>query len=954
MKHRVRNSYFIAQILLICMMLMPPLAFAPRTATLSVNPASGVITYPTYTINVIMSPVTSLWQVRFTLSYNDGIDDFLEVPTGGVELGDLFAGKAPLLSTGEYYLADSGISYLEVLIEMPGTETVTSLESKSIAKITFKLLDNAMPGMTSQLKLEWADATFYIGTGDPPYEYIDSKIGGISYGISFPQQGTVTVGYLVTTLTINAATAIVEMPVVLSSTIKDGGGNPLAGLSVDYYVDSVNIGSALTDDYGVSSISYTPLDVGTPLIKAEYAGGEKYARSSDTDTLTVSRRSTTLSLSVQSSIKVGDIVNLVATLKKDDEAMSGEVIKFYVNSVEKGSPPPTDASGTTSISHSFSSPGQYVISANFSGTLKYAPSSDATKRTVAMTRTSLTLIDGKDLIVTKVGSSVALNATLKDEGGNPIKDKLIDYYVNSQYVNSDFTDTSGFSSIIYTPSEASPSGGWKVEARYDGDLTYSSSVDTATIVVNKLTITLTLSVTPTTPVTIEQSIKMTTTLKDENKDPIKDQSINFLIYVGTRWTSIGNRTTDEKGNASMDYSPTTSGTLRVQAKYSGSTRYPATSSDIIDITVNKIRTTLALSIPTTTKVEQTVMISATLKDENQKTIPTVTVEYYLLTGGLEQAIGLAKTNQNGVASLPYTSTSVGAFQIKATYSESTKYLASSDTKELTVSSLTTTLTLEVPTTARVGDTITLGATLTDEEEKALRGVSIEYSIYSGGAWNKIGTAVTNASGMAIRDYTPSEAGTFLLSAEFKGDPTHADTTSQEVTLIVNKVQTTLTISLSNITTTIGTSIKISATLNDEDSQPIPRSSVYYQIFNEEDWISGEWTGIGSATTNLQGVASLYFQPTEAGTFRFRAVYEGDPKYGESTSEETNLEVTGGNPPGSPFDLGFLGDNQLTILDLLFWGIIILVFATLTIVVIRRKIKSSEKQTSIIRRQIEPL
>jgi len=285
MKPNAKNLFLLAQILLIFMVLVPPPVFATQTATLSVNPSSGVITYSTYTINIIISPVTDLWLVRLTLSFNNG-SDFLEVSTGGVELGDLFAGLEPDLSTGNYYISDTGLSYLEVLIEMPDNTTVTSSESKSLAKITFKLLENAMPGMTSWLKLEWADATFYTGIDPTPYEYIDSE-SGITL-----QSGTVTLDYLVTTLTASPATATVENPVPLSSTLKDGNGNPIAGLSVDYYVDSVAIGSALTNDFGISSISYTPSDVGIFTIKAEYVGklpDGKYAGSNDTATLTVNQ-----------------------------------------------------------------------------------------------------------------------------------------------------------------------------------------------------------------------------------------------------------------------------------------------------------------------------------------------------------------------------------------------------------------------------------------------------------------------------------------------------------------------------------------------------------------------------------------------------------------------------------------------------------------------------------------
>jgi len=939
MVSRTQKLLLTAQILLILTVFLPPTVLSARTVTLSVDPSSGAMTYPTYTINIIVSPVTELNSIHFMLSFNDGTD-FLDVPTGNVELGTLFAGKQPIFSTGIYHLSDTGLSYVNVLIEMPGNETVASAVSQSVAKITFKLLANAMPGMTSLLKLEWADAIFYVG-GTNPYEYIDS--GSIG-GITLPTPGTLTLDYLVTTLTINPAAATVEKPVTLSSTIKDGGGNPIASLSIGYYVDTMKIGSALTDDFGISSISYTPLNVGTFTIKAEYVGnllGGKYASSSDTDSLTVSKMSTTLSLTVQSSIKVNDEVDVAATLKKDGTIMVGSTVSFSALPPGGGwtsiGSDDTNSSGIAVVRYRFSSQGLYEIKAEYSGTPNYAPSSDTTTRMVSQTRTTIKLTAPP---TSKVDQQITFSATLKNETGAPLSGRLISFYVNTQLIDSAPTGIDGSASITYVPSEASPPEGWKVEARYAGDPTYSSSVDTVTIVVNKLATTLTFDVAPTT-IAIEDTTVMTVTLKDENTKAIPSASIDYYVKVETRWTKIDSKPTDGNGIASLDYSPTTTGTLLVKANYTGSSRYSFVESELTIITVNKLATSLSLSMPTTAKVEQTIMISATLDDENQKAIPTVTIEYFLLSEAQEQAIGSAKTDQTGVASIPYTLLSVGTFQIKATFSESAKYLASSNSRALTVNSLTTSLTVSKPATARVGDTIALAATLKDENQNALQGLAVEYFIYSGGTWNTIGAGpiATNSSGVATVDYTPSEAGTFRIRAEFGGDTKHLQTTSQEVTLTVNKVQTALTIILSNTTTTTQTSIKISATLMDEDDEPISRSNVYYQIFK-----AGEWTGIGSATTNLQGIASMYFQPTEAGTLRIKAVYNGDTKYTESTSEEASLEVTGA--PGSPLDLGFLTDDKLTVLDLLFWAIVMLAFSTLVIVAIRRKIKSTEKQTSV--------
>jgi len=99
---------------------------------------------------------------------------------------------------------------------------------------------------------------------------------------------------------------------------------------------------------------------------------------------------------------------------------------------------------------------------------------------------------------------------------------------------------------------------------------------------------------------------------------------------------------------------------------------------------------------------------------------------------------------------------------------------------------------------------------------------------------------------------------------------------------------------------------------------------------------------------LRGVASLDIQRSKAGTFQIRAVYTGNSKYAESTSEETTLEVTKG--ASKPFiDFGFLTDGKLTVLDFLFWGILIAAFSILFVFLLWRMVKSSmQTKTGAVR------
>jgi hypothetical protein len=923
---KIKSEYLIsvALVLLVTITLLsvPTRTFAAQTATLSVNPTSGVMAYPTYTTDVMITPVTNLNSIHFKLSFNNGTNNFLQVGMQDVKLGAIFAGQQLNMSVGIYHLTDTGLSYVDVLIDLNNNDTVNIAATQSIAIITFHLLPNVTPYVTSQLKLESADAVFYVG-GSNPFQYIDEKSGMTL------QSGTVTLGYLVTTLAMKSVTATVEKPTTISSTFNDGGGNPIQGELIHYYVNSQEIpGSPVTTDAnGVSSISYTPSDVGVFTMQASYIGNQpngKYASSSATVSITVNKRPTALSLNVPPSIKVGETQTFAATLEKDDGTpLSGQTINFSVNSGPIGAPT-TNASGTASIQYTFlSSPGTYIIKAEYAETAKYAGSSANVTRKTANIRTFLKLTITPQTGV-KVDHAITLSATLKDESNNPLNGRDIDYYVNSQIVGSGTTNPSGVSSFTYYPSEASPSQGWDVEAQYAGDGPYSSSTDTGSIVINKLGTTLTLIAAPTT-IAFGQTIIMTATLKDENTKAVSNSNLDYYIRTGNQWNKIGNKTTDANGVASLVYTLTTTGTLLAKANYTGDvSRYFGT--EYIDpdiITVLKLNTTLTLNMPNTTKVGQSIIIFATLKDQYQNAIQDVTIDYNILTGALEQSIGSAKTDQNGVASLPLTLNGAGIFQIRAEYIEGTEYKGISETESLTVNQLMTTLTLNTPTTAKVGDTLTLIAILKDENSAALGGMAVKYSVYLNGTWSAIGNVATNQSGIASRDYLTQGAGTVRFKVEFNGDNNHAQTSSQEASVAINKVLTTLAIGTSNSTTQVQTSIKISATLMDEDTQPIPRSDIYYEILE-----NNEWTSIGSRTTNFQGVATIDYQPDKAGTLIIRAVYNGDTKYASSTSEETNVTVI---------------ENTFNIY-LIFWVVLIAAFSILVVVFVSRKIKSAEKQT----------
>ena len=164
---RSKSSFVIflilSQLFLVAVLSVPNQALAEtQTPTLSINPLTSTIASSQFTFYVTVSQVQNLNAIHFVMSFNDD-PLFLDASSNGVVTGDLFAGKQPTITVGNYYLNRTERSYLNVLFELPGTQTVGSTGTKNVAVITFSLLPNALSGMKSGLNLDSADAIFIDG-----------------------------------------------------------------------------------------------------------------------------------------------------------------------------------------------------------------------------------------------------------------------------------------------------------------------------------------------------------------------------------------------------------------------------------------------------------------------------------------------------------------------------------------------------------------------------------------------------------------------------------------------------------------------------------------------------------------------------------------------------------------------------------------------------------------------
>jgi hypothetical protein len=301
---------------------------------------------------------------------------------------------------------------------------------------------------------------------------------------------------------------------------------------------------------------------------------------------------------------------------------------------------------------------------------------------------------------------------------------------------------------------------------------------TASITVGKLSTSIIVSLQPSS-IKKGSSVTISAKLVDSNNNPLSNKDINFII--GT--TSISSATTDSSGNAVKTYTVNLDvGTYVVVASFSESTNY-GSSSATSNLIVNAFDTTLTISA-SSVKVGATATIITILKDENENRLSDAKIDFYLFENNAWLRINSATTNVVGQASITHIFNMAGDYQIKTVYEGSTNYNKVNAIATLTISQFNTTLIIDVPP-ATQGKLITIKATLKDENENSIQNANIDFQLNDGSLWSSIGSDITDSSGVASINYTPSKTGTYQVKAVFSGTSNYSQSLSTTNSLIVN-------------------------------------------------------------------------------------------------------------------------------------------------------------------------
>jgi 5-hydroxyisourate hydrolase-like protein (transthyretin family) len=226
---------------------------------------------------------------------------------------------------------------------------------------------------------------------------------------------------------------------------------------------------------------------------------------------------------------------------------------------------------------------------------------------------------------------------------------------------------------------------------------------------------------------------------------------------------------------------TGSKTVSFQINYNDFRGTSLTESKTAYVTVTKLGTSITLTLePASVKKDSSTTITAKLLDGNGNPIANQPINFFVRTTSL----GSANTDSSGNAVKSYIANiDAGTYTVNASYGGNADFGSSSATGNLIVNPFSTSLTIDVPS-ATQGKTVTLKATLKDENGNPIQGVNIQFQIYDGTTWSNVDSANTDSNGVASISYTPSNTGTFQVRAVFSGTTNYSPITSATSSLNV--------------------------------------------------------------------------------------------------------------------------------------------------------------------------
>ena len=281
---------------------------------------------------------------------------------------------------------------------------------------------------------------------------------------------------------------------------------------------------------------------------------------------------------------------------------------------------------------------------------------------------------------------------------------------------------------------------------------------------------------------------------------------------------------------------------------------------------------------------QAVTFTATVTPASGATNPTGTVQFKVDGADFGTPVPLiSSTGNTSVATSSSTSTlSVAGSPhvITAEYSPTGAFNASTGTLNQTANKANTSTSLTSSANpSKFGQSVTFTATVTATAPgTGTPAGSVEF--FDGAT--SLGTSTLNGSGQATLSTSTLTVGTHGITATYLGNSNYNESTSSAVNQVVQKADTSTSVTSSANQSKFGQSVTFTATVTaTAPGTGIPAGSV--------EFFDGA-TSLGTSTLNGSGQATFATSTLTVGTHGITATYLGNSNYNESTSSALGQEV----------------------------------------------------------------
>ncbi|HAT6804637.1 TPA: hypothetical protein JAN03_21710 [Citrobacter freundii] len=457
----------------------------------------------------------------------------------------------------------------------------------------------------------------------------------------------------------------------------------------------------------------------------------------------------------------------------------------------------------------------------------------------------------------------SVKATLTDDEGNPLADKVVNFSVDNGATIAASGTTGPDGSVIMTLT-STVAGAATVTASINGNsesvnVTFTADAGSAHIADGALERVTNDAVANG---SATNSVKATVT--DANGNPLSGQTVNFSADNGATIAASG--TTGDDGTVTMTLTSTVAGDSTVTASINNSNQSVSVTF-IADTSTARIADG-ALAVEFTGALANgsaTNKVKATVTDANGNILIGQTVNFSAGNGASIVASGT--TGNDGTVTMTLTSTVVGDSTVTASINNSSEsvdvtFVADTGTAQIADGALEI-----VETGARAdGETTnSVKATVTDARGTPLPDQIVTFSADNGATIAASGT--TGGNGTVTMMLTSRVAGDSTVTASINGS-----SQSVRVTFVAdeNSAQMSVTVDSADAVPANGSATRtVTATLTDASNNPLRNQPVSFTVNG-----GPAFTGEASGTTGDDGTMAVTLTSTVAGTFTVSGTASG--------------------------------------------------------------------------------